>query len=129
MKLIRDNRTLVATIHNVEIHIALENQLPFSTQIQVVEQDNSLVLEAENEIRDPGTDKPAWYLANTLERQTLCKMGEIILKPGHSRTLWAIIHDLDLNPSWRREWIETAVARILDFCEKHIISSIALPRY
>lgn len=127
MKLIWDNKTLAATIHKVEIYIVFENQQPFSTQIQVVEQDNSLVLEADNEIRDPGMDKPAWYLANTLEQQPLCKMGEVIVKPGHPETLWAIIHDLDLNPTWRREWIETAVESLLTFCEEHAIYSIALP--
>lgn len=127
MKATEDISQFSIFINNVCIHIASDNHSPLPIKAMVEEQDTSLVLEPENIIRDPGVEKPAWYMASILEYQKLHKPGEIIFKPGNPIRLWAIIHDLELTPSWRSEWIEKALKNILELCEKKNIVSVCLP--
>jgi len=127
MKLAWDSSQFKITINHIDIHIAGEQHLPFPVSAVVTEQDTSLILEPDDEIRDPGNDKPAWYMANTLEYQALHKPGDIILKSGSPDKLWAIVHNLDFTPSWRSEWIARALENILELSRKKPISSIRLP--
>lgn len=127
MKIIWDSSQFMITINYIDIHIAPEHHPPVPIQATVVEQDTSLILEPDEEIRDPGTDKPIWYMANLLEHQRLHKPGDIIYKPGSPIKLWAVIHDLEQTPSWHQKWIEKALENIIGLCERKNITSICLP--
>lgn len=41
--------------------------------------------------------------------------------------LLAIVHDLDMEPSWSSEWVAQALNNIIKVCQEQGISSIQLP--
>lgn len=65
-------------------------------------------------IRDPEHFRPA-------------RPGSVLVRPGHPLLLLAIIHDLDLSPSWREHWIEAAVETALLIAEERRLRRLALP--
>ena len=53
--------------------------------------------------------------------------GTVLVKGKRPLRLLAIIHDLNQDPSWREEWIASALDRILAEAETRRLRSIALP--
>ena len=53
--------------------------------------------------------------------------GSVVVREGSPLELLAIVHDLELEPSWREEWIASAFAAALREADVRRISSIAIP--
>ena len=126
LQLIWDVDKFRCHVGDIEIAIATTHFPPFDVYAIVEEQDTSLVLGETNEIRDPG-DKPAWYIANILQKQTLLSPGHVIIRDTKPLRLQAILHDLDQAPIFREPWIILALQQIIDVTEKRKISSLQMP--
>ncbi len=127
MKLAWDSNQFKVSINHIDLHISPENLSPFPVQAIIQEQDTSLVLEPDDELRDPGDDKPLWYDANKIDLLESHQPGDVIIKSFNPMYLLAIVHNLDLSPSWKTEWIETALSKALAITEEKGISAIRLP--
>ena len=112
--------------NDVEIAIAPNQFPPFPVNAIVEEQDTALILGETNEIRNPG-DKPAWYLANTLESQPLLTPGQVIIRDTRPLRLQAIIHDLEEDPSCNELWIFQIIQQIFDIADTRAIHAIQMP--
>jgi len=51
----------------------------------------------------------------------------VLMSDGDPMRLLAIVHDLNQEPSWREEWIVSALDWIFLFAENRGLGSIALP--
>ena len=112
--------------HGIEIAVSHSKLVPFAVGAIVEEQDTDRVLGEFTVMNDPG-DKPGWYLANKLESEPQKKTGCVIVHGQYPVTLQAIVHDLNEDPSWRREWIEEALNNIFNLTNEKKISAIQIP--
>jgi len=127
MKLIWDSSQFKITIDTIDIHIAPEDHSPFPVNALVEEQDTSLVLEPDDELRDPGDDKPIWYDSNKAELLAAHQPGDVLIKSINPIRFLAIVHDLDQTPSWKSEWIETALSKVFEISDSKSLSAIGIP--
>ena len=127
MKLIWDSSQFKITINTIDIYIAPEDHAPFPVIALVEEQDTSLVLEPDNELRDPGDDKPLWYDSNKAELLATHQPGDVLIKSFNPMRFLAIVHDLDQTPSWKAEWIKIALSKVFAITESKSLSAIGIP--
>lgn len=126
LRLVFDINLYRVKINDIDIVIAPKAVPPFDIDAVVEEQDTALILSKPGKI-SISDNKPVWFLANKLESQTLLKPGSVIKRDGKTIRLLAIVHDLDMEPSWSSEWIEHALDNIIKVCQEQEISSIQLP--
>ncbi len=127
MKLAWDSQQFKVAINHIDIHLSPETIQPFPVDAIVLEQDTSLVLEPDNELRDPGDDRPVWYDANKAELLKSHQVGDVLVKSCKPLQLLAIVHDLDHDPSWQSAWIKSALYKVFDIAEQQSLSAIRLP--
>ena len=100
---------------------------PFRVDALVAEEDTFLVLSA-----DPVVKKPRESLEVMIEQVSEIRPevpGSVLIRRRRNRPLefLAIIHDLDLEPSWKEEWISSALDLVLREVSVRKVRSIALP--
>jgi hypothetical protein len=104
--------------------------LVFLVDAVVIEDDTHLVLGADPVPRET-REEPGQLLENarasiqpvpgTLVVRTL------VVRGGHPARLHAIVHDLDEEPSWREEWVVSALHEVLREVGTRGLRSISLP--
>lgn len=110
----------------VNILVVPPRQVPGDVDAIVEEQDTALVLGAPGFV-DSSDSKPAWFLANKLESQTLYEPGSVLQRGQHPQRLLAIVHDLDRDPSCKSEWLAKALDNIFQITLKNKFHSLRLP--
>ena len=126
LRLVWDINLSHVRINDIDIVVAPKAVAPFDIDAVVEEQDTALILSESGNITT-SDNKPAWFLANKLESQSLLKSGSVIKRDGETLRLLAIVHDLDVEPSWSSEWIEQALDNIFKVSAIEGISSLQLP--
>lgn len=98
---------------------------PFSVDALVAEEDTSLVLSADPQLKDV-KETHAKLINQALASEP--KMpGTVVVKGDSPLRFLAIVHDLEHDPSWREEWVARALDNILQEAEKRKLQSIAIP--
>ena len=100
---------------------------PFRVDALVAEEDTFLVLSA-----DPVVKEPRESLEVMIEQVNEIRPevpGSVLIRRRRNRPLefLAIIHDLDLVPSWKEEWISSALDKVFREAGVRKVRSIALP--
>ena len=100
---------------------------PFKVDAMVAEEDTFLVLSA-----DPVIKEPRQSLETMIEQANEIKPevpGSVLVRRRQNKPLefLAIIHDFDLEPSWKEEWISGALDQVLREVSVRNVRSIALP--
>jgi hypothetical protein len=99
--------------------------LVFLVEAQVIEDDTHLVLGAEPQPRETH-EEPGQLLENA--RASIGPApGTLVVRGGHPLRLHAIIHDLDEEPTWREEWVASALREVLREVEARELRSMSLP--
>jgi len=125
MELIWNNTDCTTCILGIHITAAPGDAPPFVCQAMVVEQDTHLLLGAQTVLPDPG--KPAWYLANTLEREPVHALGAVVTTGHKPLRLLAIVHDIEHSPTCLPEHIRQAWRHILQITAHKQIDTLAAP--
>jgi len=92
----------------------------------VVEDDTHLILSAKAEARETHGNPRSFVrqLDDTFPK----KPGSVIIASAGGRTQFhAVIHDLDLDPTWRDAWISEALHKILREAHERDIRSVLMP--
>lgn len=109
-------------INSVTLQIAAESLHPLPADIRVFEEDTHLVLTVDPVMRFT-PEHPVRLMTRVMEAKPRTP-GNIVV----NRTTWyAIIHDLDQDPTWRTEWIELAYRNALILAEEKGIHRLGLP--
>jgi len=100
---------------------------PFKVDALVAEEDTFLVLSA-----DPVVKEPRESLETMIEQIKEIRPevpGNVLVRRRHNSLLefLAIVHDLDLEPSWKEEWISVALDKVFREAVARKVRSIALP--
>jgi hypothetical protein len=123
--LIWDNSDCTLTLNGLTIVAVPRDYPPFTCQAVVQEQDTLLILGEQTEIADPG--KPAWYLANTLERSPIHDRGSVVVQGLAPLRLMAVVHDVEREPSCDTGTVQQAYHAVLKVVDDKNITSLALP--
>jgi hypothetical protein len=111
-----------------QIVIGRTNQgLPFKVDARVLEEDTYLILSAEPRPK-PARQKPRALLREAMK--TLPKEpGSVLLRsrPEEEPELLAVVHDLELEPSCKDEWVIQALKQIFAAATVHDFRNITLP--
>jgi O-acetyl-ADP-ribose deacetylase (regulator of RNase III) len=91
----------------------------------VLEEDTYLVLGAEPVARE--THEKAERLLERAAASEPQIPGTVVVKEGSPLKFLAVVHDLEEEPSWREEWVEGALAAVLQQAEARGIRSLSLP--
>ena len=112
-------------IGSVRLFIAPKEWPPFLADALVEEEDTYLVLSADPEVQET-REQPGELMAELLKTKPAVP-GSVIVKEGRPLSLLAIVHDLSRDPSWKEEWVVSALDRIFREAESRKIRSLALP--
>ena len=121
-KLLFGGKAKHVTINGVKVSVAPNTLYPLPVDARVFEEDTHLVLTVDPVMRY--TPEHPIRMLNILSRDRAKKPGTIV----HNGTSWyAVIHDLDLEPTSRREWVESAYAEIFRLTEEDKVVRIGIP--
>jgi hypothetical protein len=110
---------------SVQIVIAPKKDQPFPIDAVAFEEDTFLVLSAETAVRKP--QEPLIRIMTRVIETRPEIPGTILVKGKRPLRLLAIVHDLNQEPSWRKEWIQSALREIFKEVENRRLKSLALP--
>jgi hypothetical protein len=125
LRLIRGGRRFEISLGSLRIVAAPEDAPPFAVDAVAAEDDTFVVLSAEPVVREPRVH-PVRLWTQAIETQPE-KPGRVLVRGKRPLRLLAIVHDLNQDPSWREEWIASALDGILREAESRKLRSIALP--
>jgi hypothetical protein len=112
-------------IGSVQIFVGPGNMAPYSVDAWAAEEDTYLVLSADPEVVESNED-PERVMAEVLATRPE-EPGTVVIKGGHPLRLLAIVHDLNEEPSWKEEWVVSALEGIFQEAETRKLRSLALP--
>lgn len=99
--------------------------LVYLVEAQVVEDDTHLVLGADPVPRE--TREEPGQLLEDARAAIQPAPGTLVVRGGDPVRLHAIVHDLDEDPSWKEEWVTSALREVLREVETRELRSVSLP--
>jgi len=125
LRLIQGSYPRKMSFGSVDIVAAPKNRPPFPVDAVAFEEDTFFVLSADPQVRDP--HKHLMQVMTQVIETRAETSGSVLVKGKSPLRLIAIVHDLNQEPSWREEWIASALDGIFREAESRRIGSIALP--
>jgi hypothetical protein len=99
--------------------------LVFLVEAQVIEDDTHLVLGADPVPRE--TREEPGQLLEDARANIQPVPGTLVVHGSHPTRFHAIVHNLDEEPSWREEWVASALREVLREVGTSKLRSISLP--
>jgi len=124
-KRVRGSHHSKMSIGAVQIFVGPENMAPYPVEAWAAEEDTYLMLSADPEVVESKEDLKQ-VMAQVLTTSPAAP-GSVMVKAGYPLRLLAIIHDLNQEPSWKEEWVASALDGIFQEAESCKIRSLALP--
>ena len=125
LKLVRGRRVCETTIGRLRVAAAPKDTPPFPVEALVFEEDTFLVMSADAAPRE--TKLPLVKIMTRLIETQPRTPGTVLLQGGPPLHVLAIVHDFNQDPSWKEEWIESALHSALHESSKLGIRSMAIP--
>ena len=125
LRLIRGGYPHEVSLGSVRIVATPKDRPPFPVDAVAFEEDTFLIMTADPEVRDP--NEPLVRLMTRVIETPPEKPGSVLVKGKRPLHLLAIVHDLNQEPSWKEEWIVSALDGIFREAESRRLKSIALP--
>ena len=125
LRLIKGNIHCEIFLGSVLIVAAPEDSRPFPVDAVAYEEDTFLVLSTDTRVRE--SEEHIVRLMTRVIEARPAELGKVLVKGKRPFKLLAIVHDLDQNPTWKEEWIESALEGIFREAESRELRSVALP--
>lgn len=123
LRLVRGGRE--RRLAGVRVAVSPAERSPFGVDVVAVEDDTYSVLSAGPAVRAPA-EHPI-RIWNALKDVAEAVPGSVIVRRGRPLKLLAVIHDLARDPTWKEEWVRTALGEILGQVERRRLKSLGLP--
>jgi len=121
----RARRSCEISLGSVRIVVAPEDAPPYRVDAIAAEEDTFLVLSSDVEVVQP-REHPI-RVTNRAFTTNPAKPGSVVVSGNNPIRLLAIVHDLSREPSWREEWVASALREILLEVDRRNLQSLALP--
>lgn len=125
LSLISDDYGRGGRLGRVRVVVAPHDEPPFPIEAIAVEEDTHLLLASDGIVSEP-----AESYGDLISEDNDCMPnmpGSVLVKKGRPLRFLAIVHDIDCDPTWREEWIASAINGIIEEAEWHRIHSIGVP--
>lgn len=122
LKLLFGGKAKQVTVNRVAVSVAPNSFHPLPLDARVFEEDTHLVLTVDPVMRF--SEEHPIRLLNSLPHEKSKKPGTVVI---NGSSWYAIIHDLDAEPTSRREWVGSAYREILRLAEAHRVQRIGIP--
>lgn len=109
----------------IRIVASPEYKPPFKVDAVVAEEDTFLVLSADPVVHEVH-EHPIRLMTRLIETRPEIP-GSVLVKGRKPFKFFAIVHDLNQEPTWKEEWVERALKGILQETETRNLQSIRLP--
>jgi hypothetical protein len=90
-----------------------------------VEEDTWLILSADPKITEPEAH-PIRLMTDVINAIKEA-VGSVRVQNGNPLRFLAIVHDVDCEPTWREEWVQSALINVFQEAEQRKLKAIALP--
>ena len=125
LRVIRGGKQFEIWFGSIRIIAAPAYEQPFPIDVVAEEEDTFLVLSAEPVVREH-EEHPVRLMTRVIETRPE-PVGSVLVRGGRPIRLLAIVHELNQDPSWKEEWVESALNGIFRVAENRKIQSIAIP--
>lgn len=110
MRVLVGGRRVSGSIGPIRIVVARHGDAPFAVAAEAFEEDTWLALSTETPVvRSPG--HPVRVMTGVWESEPE-KPGSVVVRSGVPLRLLAVVHDLDAEPTWKEEWVQSALAGV-----------------
>lgn len=125
LSLISDEYGRAGRLGHVHVIVAPEDEPPFNIDALAVEEDTHLLLSSDGEIEEP--EESFGDLVAAAGERPPSAPGSVLVQKGEPLRFLAIVHDIDCQPTWREEWIASAINGIVEEAEWRRLAAIGLP--
>jgi hypothetical protein len=109
----------------VRIVAAPENKPPFDVDAIAYEEDTWLIMSADPKVCQP-EEHPIRLMTDLINAQPET-VGSVRVQGKNPLRFLAVVHDVNLEPTWKEEWIEKALGNIFREAEGRKLKAIAVP--
>jgi len=109
----------------LQIIAAPENDPPFDIEAMAIEQDTFLIMDTTQQVEYSGESVD--QLVSEGRKTLPVKPGSILVRGKRPLRFLAIVHDVNEEPSWREEWVASALDEIFRESERRKLQSLAIP--
>ena len=113
------------SFHHLRIVAAPVNAAPFDVDAIAFEEDTWLVMSADPKICEP-QEHPIRLMTDLIETKPE-PVGSVLIQGSQPLRFLAIVHDVNQEPTWKEEWIESALREIFRKAERRRLQAIGLP--
>jgi hypothetical protein len=113
------------TYGSLRIVAAPRTSRPFTVEALVVEEDTWLIMSAEPQMAE-AEEHPIRLMTDVINAVKE-KAGSVKVRDGEPLRFLAIVHDVDSEPTWREEWIQSALIKILQEAASRKLTALGLP--
>jgi hypothetical protein len=125
LSLISDDYGRAGRLGPVHVVVAPEHAPPFAIDALAVEEDTHLLLSSDDVIEEPDEAfEELVAAASTIPANT---PGSVLVRKGKPLQFLTIVHDIDCQPTWREEWIASAINGAIEEAEWRRLASLGLP--
>jgi len=125
LSLISDDYGRAGRLGPVHVVVAPEHAPPFPIDALAVEEDTHLLLSSDGAIEEP--EEEFYELVAAASETPANTPGSVLVRKARPLELLAIVHDIDREPTWREEWIASAINGVIEETEWRHLESVGLP--
>lgn len=125
LSLVSDDYGRGGRLGPVHVAVAPEDAPPFPVEAIAVEEDTHLLLRSDGIVEEPEEDFGALIAAAGEPSSHV--PGSVLVKKADPLQFLAIVHDIDCEPTWREEWIASAINGVIEEAEWRRLESVAVP--
>lgn len=108
----------------MELSITVSREKPFAVSVFAYEENTSLILSTDARVQSL-LDHLTRIMTALIEEPVFAP-GTVLPRGGSPLRLFAVVHDLERDPSTCDEWISQALNGVLSFCRMHAVVSLGL---
>lgn len=126
LSLISDEFGRAGRLGPVHVVVAPEHAPPFPIDAIAVEEDTHLLLSpGDGVVTEPG--EAFETLVEAANRKSANTPGSVLVRKTEPLQFLAIVHDIDCEPTWREEWIASAINGAVEEAEWRRLASLGIP--
>ncbi len=125
LSLISDDYGRAGRLGPVHVVVAPEHAPPFPIDALAVEEDTHLLLSSDGVIEEP--EEAFDDLVTAASERPASRPGSVLVRKAKPLQFLAIVHDIDCEPTWREEWIASAINGVIEEAEWRHMESVGLP--
>jgi hypothetical protein len=125
LRLIRGGLHCELPFGPIRIVAAPEKSQPFEVDAVAFEEDTFLIMSADPRISEP-EQHPIRLMTDLIEARPE-PAGSVLVKGDNPMRFLAVVHDVTQDPTWKEEWVESALGKIFQEAEKRRLRAVGLP--